>query len=55
MITLEFTPSISLNGSNISRIKNRNRDCEREISSEYLLSLNISYEKDNVISSNINL
>ena len=29
----------------ISRIKNRNRDCESEISSEYLHSLNVSYEK----------
>ncbi len=29
----------------ISRIKNRNRDCESEIASEYLHSLNVSYEK----------
>ena len=29
----------------LSRINNRNRDCERSISSEYLHSLNISYEK----------
>ena len=29
----------------ISRIKNRSRDCESEISSEYLHSLNVSYEK----------